>query len=123
MSHHFIRDEDLVDEVRQIMRRLGFTGSAGGDGQAAMAETRIRRFLHHQRTLPDLVGVAEAADLLGVRKPRIYRLADQGRMPEPLVELAGGPVYLREEVSALAATLQEEREGREARRAEKEAAA
>lgn len=69
---------------------------------------------------PTLVGVGEAAEMLGLPKPRIARLREQGRMPEPIQELAAGPVWLRSEVKLLAEELAEERRTREARRREKE---
>ncbi|MGH8907689.1 MAG: hypothetical protein ACRD0K_14495 [Egibacteraceae bacterium] len=45
---------------------------------------------------PDLVGVAEAAQLLGVSKQRVSTMAREHRsFPRPMVELAAGPVWLR----------------------------
>ena len=40
------------------------------------------------------VGAAEAADILGVEVQRISRYTRQGRMPQPVVELAATPVWL-----------------------------
>jgi hypothetical protein len=48
-----------------------------------------------------LVGSKEAAELLGVERPRIGRLQRQGVMPEPLFELAAGPVWLRSQVESV----------------------
>jgi hypothetical protein len=42
---------------------------------------------------PDLVGVAEAAKLLGVSRQRISELAGQTAFPAPLAKLAAGPVW------------------------------
>lgn len=43
----------------------------------------------------DLVGVAESAEILGIRKQNLYRLRDNGELPDPRVELASGPVWDR----------------------------
>lgn len=58
-----------------------------------------------------LVGTAEAAAILGVERPRIGRWRASGgdKLPEPVAELAAGPVWLRSEIEAL-------RESTEARR-------
>ena len=66
--------------------------SAGGDPDAAVViEER-----------PRLVGVAEAAAILGWDKRRVITYVDRGRFPEPLARLAGGRVWRREDVQAWA---------------------
>ena len=50
--------------------------------------------------LPKLVGVAEAADLMGWDKRRVATYVKRGAFPEPLAELAGGRVWAREDVMA-----------------------
>lgn len=67
--------------------------------------------------VPLLLGTMEAAEVLGVAKTRISRFREYGRMPEPVVELGSGPVFLRSEVEAFAVELREERARREAARA------
>ena len=42
-----------------------------------------------------LLGVAETAELLGVSKTRVGNLREQSYFPEPVVELASGPVWRR----------------------------
>jgi hypothetical protein len=42
---------------------------------------------------PDLVGVAELAELCGVTRQRASVLARSGGFPKPLAELASGPVW------------------------------
>jgi hypothetical protein len=44
---------------------------------------------------PDLVGIAELAELVGVRRQRASVLARRPDFPEPLAELASGPVWDR----------------------------
>jgi hypothetical protein len=50
-----------------------------------------------------LVGTAEAAAILGVERPRIgrWRALDNGKLPEPVAQLASGPVWLRSQIEAL----------------------
>ena len=49
----------------------------------------------------ELVGVAEAAKLFGVKKPNFIRdFANRADFPKPLVELASGRVWLRSEVES-----------------------
>jgi hypothetical protein len=50
--------------------------------------------------LPKLVGVAEAAGLMGWDKRRVATYVKRGTFPEPLAELAGGRVWAREDVVA-----------------------
>lgn len=50
--------------------------------------------------LPKLVGVAEAAGLMGWDKRRVATYVKRGAFPEPLAELAGGRVWAREDVVA-----------------------
>lgn len=66
-----------------------------------------------REAVPALVGTMEAAELLGVAKTRISRFRERGRMPDPIVELAAGPVFLRSEVSRFAGELEAERRSRE----------
>jgi hypothetical protein len=49
--------------------------------------------------LPDLVGVAEIARLIGVTKQRVSELAGRAGFPRPVASLASGPVWLRPHVS------------------------
>lgn len=49
---------------------------------------------------PDLVGVAEAATILGWDKRRVVTYVDRGSFPEPVARLAGGRVWARADVEA-----------------------
>ena len=72
-----------------------------------------------------LLGVAEAAEFLGVSKTRVGNLREQSYFPEPAVELASGPVWRRIDLKGFerrwdrrsgpktARTLREAREGLE----------
>jgi predicted DNA-binding transcriptional regulator AlpA len=51
----------------------------------------------------DIVGAAEAAEILGVKTPQVSRWQKAGKMPEPLEELKATVVWLRADVEAKAA--------------------
>jgi hypothetical protein len=52
--------------------------------------------------VPDVVGVAEAAEIMGWDKRRVVTYIDRGSFPEPLTSLASGRIWLREDVQAYA---------------------
>lgn len=52
--------------------------------------------------VPRLVGVAEAADLLGWDKRRVATYVKRGAFPEPVESLAGGRVWKLDDVQAFA---------------------
>ena len=52
--------------------------------------------------VPDLVGVAESAEIMGWDKRRVITYIDRGHFPEPITWLAAGRVWLREDVEAYA---------------------
>jgi hypothetical protein len=52
--------------------------------------------------IPALVGVAEAAAIMGWDKRRIVTYIDRGHFPEPIAALAGGRIWLAEDVERFA---------------------
>jgi len=48
--------------------------------------------------VPQVVGVAEAAEIMGWDKRRVVTYLDRGQFPEPLTSLASGRIWLREDV-------------------------
>ncbi len=54
--------------------------------------------------VPAVVGVAEAAEIMGWDKRRVITYIDRGSFPEPLTALASGRIWLREDVEDYAAT-------------------
>jgi len=52
--------------------------------------------------VPDVVGVAEAAEIMGWDKRRVVTYIDRGSFPEPITALASGRIWLREDVEAYA---------------------
>lgn len=52
--------------------------------------------------VPQIVGVAEAAEIMGWDKRRVVTYIDRGQFPEPLTSLASGRIWLREDVERYA---------------------
>ena len=52
--------------------------------------------------VPEVAGVAEAAEIMGWDKRRVITYIDRGHFPEPLTSLASGRIWLREDVEAYA---------------------
>ena len=53
--------------------------------------------------IPQVAGVAEAAEILGWDKRRVVTYIDRGSFPEPITALASGRIWLREDVETYAA--------------------
>ncbi|MDQ4107813.1 MAG: hypothetical protein M3138_03270 [Actinomycetota bacterium] len=53
--------------------------------------------------IPAVVGVAEAADIMGWDKRRVITYIDRGSFPEPITSLASGRIWLREDIEEYAA--------------------
>jgi len=52
--------------------------------------------------IPAVVGVAEAAEIMGWDKRRVVTYLDRGSFPEPLTALASGRIWLREDIEDFA---------------------
>jgi len=65
---------------------------------------------------PALVGVAEAAAILGWDKRRVATYIERGSFPEPIASLASGRVWRREDVEAFARAFRRRQRRRERRR-------
>ena len=78
--------------LREVRRRAA---AAGGSDDGPILVT--------VEELPSLVGVAEAAAILGWDKRRVITYVDRGRFPPPIERLAGGRIWRRGDVEAYAA--------------------
>jgi hypothetical protein len=54
--------------------------------------------------IPELAGVAEAAEVMGWDKRRVITYIDRGRFPAPIQALASGRIWIRSDVEEYAAT-------------------
>jgi hypothetical protein len=81
------------------------------DGREIRRRTRagclngLRRLAHDATLLvvevtPDVVGVSEAARILGWDRRRVATYVSRGAFPEPIAALASGRVWRREDVEA-----------------------
>jgi hypothetical protein len=52
--------------------------------------------------IPAVVGVAEAAEIMGWDKRRVITYIDRGSFPEPITSLASGRIWLREDIEEFA---------------------
>jgi predicted DNA-binding transcriptional regulator AlpA len=66
------------------------------EARAVLAELDLRGF--RGVSPDDLAGLSEIAELLGVHKRTAQKYLDRGDFPKPLGRLAGGRVWLREDV-------------------------
>ena len=107
-----INDEELLAVVQ---RSLGDALRRGTKDVQGSVLRKVTAYLHGRPELPELLGVTEAAEVLGIRKPHVYRMVDQGRLSAALA-LKGGQVFLGAPTRTLAAELEAERAGRTARR-------
>ena len=98
-----VLDAPVFLEVTGVSRRecLVALRKATGDDVALTVEV-----------VPDVVGVAEAAEIMNWDKRRVVTYIDRGSFPEPITALASGRIWLREDVQTYA-------EQWRARRAEK----
>jgi hypothetical protein len=62
-------------------------------------QSRIRSKALVVEVVPHLVGVAEAADILGWDKRRVATYVKRGSFPEPVESLAGGRVWKVDDVA------------------------
>ena len=107
----------MTDEVRARMWRSGGRHYARVLGVSAFIEVTgvsEEQCLDELRTatgdevhlvvevVPDVVGVAEAAEIMEWDKRRVITYIDRGSFPEPITALASGRIWLREDVQAYA---------------------
>jgi len=91
--------ETILDALREARHLLhtGFPDLEIVGGQVEAVDELERRL--QQSNAPELLGVAEIADALGVTKQRVTQLAAGESFPAPVARLKSGPVWQR---SALA---------------------
>lgn len=93
-------------EIRTRTRRSCVNGLRRLAGPSAMLSIEV---------VPDLVGVSEAATILGWDRRRVSTYVSRGAFPEPVAALASGRVWRREDVEAFGRDRARRRERRIAR--------
>jgi hypothetical protein len=53
-----------------------------------------------QQTVPELAGLAEIEDILGVTRQRVRELVARDDFPKPVQQLSSGPIYVKSMVEA-----------------------
>lgn len=48
--------------------------------------------------MPELVGLAEVSEILGISKQAINTYMQRGKFPDPIQRLASGPIWIREQI-------------------------
>jgi len=86
----------LADAEKAVLEALATEGLAG----FALVTAEVKPWHELEEELdrpntPDLVGVAELADILRVSKQRVSELAATSPFPRPLATLRAGPVWER----------------------------
>jgi hypothetical protein len=103
--------EDLTVTMRQDPKgswhaesdRFGFAARTKESCFRKIREaSRIRSRALIVEVIPHLVGVAEAAQILGWDKRRVATYVHRGSFPEPVESLAGGRVWALDDVVAFA---------------------
>lgn len=98
-----IRASQLADALAMAITRVGDAfGGLGAEmtlthvevDDAAELDRRVQ-----ESDAPEILGVAELADLLGVTKQRVSELARSPSFPAPVAELASGPVWHKRQVA------------------------
>jgi hypothetical protein len=79
------------------------TGTSKGSCLDELREATGDDVILTVEVIPNVVGVAEAADIMGWDKRRVVTYIDRGSFPEPITSLASGRIWLREDVEAFAA--------------------
>lgn len=69
----------------------------------ALTDDELDRELE-QPAFPDLIGVAELAELLGVTRQRASEIQTRAGFPAPVVKLKSGPVWKRTSINAFLET-------------------
>lgn len=104
-----------TDEVRARLFERDGRWFGEVEGRTVQASTRgrclaaVRRVAGRRATLtvevePPLVGVAEAAAVLGWDRRRVITYVDRGSFPTPIAHLACGQVWRRADIEDFAAT-------------------
>jgi hypothetical protein len=97
----------LAAGERAVLQALAAVGLAG----MSIAAADVKPWAELEAELarpnyPELVGVAELAEILGVSKQRISELAATEKFPRPLAQLKGGPVWDRASIGNFLQTWQ-----------------
>jgi hypothetical protein len=102
-----VLDAPVFLEVTGVSRRECLTELRRAAGDDVVLTVEV---------VPDVIGVAEAAEIMGWDKRRVITYIDRGSFPEPLTALASGRIWLRDDVQTFADRWRARRASRNASR-------
>lgn len=83
-----------ISAAQDALRVVGLPDALPIERIEATTARRAEQDLE-QPTYPEMLGVSEVAELLGVSKQRVSELRERGRLPVPFTELRAGPIWPR----------------------------
>lgn len=97
------------DPIHAAMKALDAVTDAGAGFMITLEGLEVWSYEEHDRRLaepayPELVGITEIANMLGVTRQRASALQTRPGFPQPLQVLASGPVWPRTWISRFAET-------------------
>jgi hypothetical protein len=101
-----------VAKVLDVPAYIEVTGISRGECVAELRRVTGDDVTLTVEVVPDVVGVAEAAEIMGWDKRRVVTYIDRGSFPEPITSLASGRIWLRDDVLAYADEWQARRAAR-----------
>lgn len=104
-----VEADDIAEAVK--LAAEGVQRAAAEVGMPDWPVVRLEALTHEElttdlseRTVPALVGISEIAEILGVTRQRAWALATRHReFPDPVLEVAAGPLWLEEAIEAFQA--------------------
>jgi transcriptional regulator with XRE-family HTH domain len=81
--------------IRDALERFAFLMMSAG---LTLEPREIRTQSTGRRSVPDLAGTSEIAEILGVTKSRVSQLIRSERFPARVARLAMGPIYLKRDI-------------------------
>jgi hypothetical protein len=95
----FVEDHDAVARVRSTIEDWA---TSVGIGTSLISESRLTLDEYNRSIrepeVPELVGIAEIAELLGVSRQRASELADTGRLGNPAARIAATRVWAKSSI-------------------------
>lgn len=99
----------VTDAVASIVPKCQSAAKKAGLPDYPVVSVEVLEWAEFERqleipTFPNVVGVTELADMLGVSKQRASELARVEHFPKPFVELASGPIWVEPNIRDFVAT-------------------
>lgn len=98
-----VEANDAVEAAASVVPDVVIALDRIGLGAVPVNELEITEWTRFEEklaepTYPELVGITEIAELLGISRQRASELARSSRFPAPHADLAAGPVWLKPNV-------------------------